>query len=445
MNRKKFGTARSGLPRRAALLGSLGLLSGCDSWFGKTKVNLPGQREPIGAINQALEVGDSVEKVVLPPAVSNSAWPTPGGNPAHRAGHLAGADRLTQAWSASIGTGGGYRRKILAQPVIEGGIVYTMDSGAVINAFDTGTGARRWRLATRDEDDDSTNIGGGMSVDQGVLYAVNGLADVLAIDAVSGTVRWRRNTGTPARSAPTIAEGRLYYVTFDDRLLALDVADGRQIWSYHAASASTALLGQPAPAFADGLVVAGFGSGELAALRADTGAVAWTDSLAAVGQGSVSDLSTIRGLPVIVDGRVYAISLGGLCLSIDMRSGRRLWARDIGGGDNPWVAGDWLFVVTSGQQVAALSRADGAPAWVADLPRFGDEKKKSDPIHWFGPVLMSDRLVVVGDNSQALAISPYTGKTLGQQELSAAASLAPVIADGTLYVVTDNGSLAALR
>jgi outer membrane protein assembly factor BamB len=457
MNRKKSDISKSEitnsgitrLSRRAALLGPPALLSGCslyDDWFGKVKPPLPGQREAIGAVNQALAVeSGSAVKVVLPEAVRNAAWPTPGGNPAHLAGHLAAADRLAEVWRASIGTGGGYRRKILAQPVIEGGIVFAMDSGAVITAFDANTGARKWRLATRDEDDDSTNIGGGMSVDQGVLYAVNGLADALAIDAATGSVRWRRNTGTPARSAPTIAEGRMFYVTFDDRLLALDINDGRQIWSYHASSATTSLLGQPAPAYADGLVVAGFGSGELATLRADSGGVAWTDSLAAAGQSAASEVSAIRGLPVIANGRVYAIGLGGLCLSIDLRSGRRLWEREIGGSDNPWIAGDWMFVVTTGQRITALNRADGRPAWAADLPKFDNEEKKRDPIHWFGPVLVGDRLVVAGNNSQALAISPYTGETLGQQDLSGPASLAPAVADGTLYVVTDNGSLTALR
>ncbi len=437
------------LSRRAALLGPLALLSGCslyDDWFGAKKVPLPGQRVSIVASSNALDAGEATaRKVVLPPAVRNANWPTPGGNPAHMTGHLAAADRLTEAWSASIGSGGGYRRKILAQPVVDGGVVFAMDSGAVITAFDAASGARKWRLETRGEDDDSTNIGGGMSVDQGVLYAVNGLADVLAIDAATGKLRWRVNTGTPARSAPTIAEGRIFYVTFDDRLLALDINDGHQIWSYHAPSAITSLLGQPAPAYADGLVVAGFGSGELATLRADSGSVAWTDSLAAAGESSITELSAIRALPVIANSRVYAIGLGGLCLSIDLRSGRRLWEREIGGSDNPWIAGDWMFVVATGAQLTALGRADGRPAWVADLPKFENEEKQRGPIHWFGPVLVGDRLIVAGNNSQALSVSPYTGEILGRQDLSGAASLGPVVADGTLFVVTDDGSLTALR
>jgi outer membrane protein assembly factor BamB len=44
-----------------------------------------------------------------------------------------------------------------------------------------------------------------------------------------------------------------------------------------------------------------------------------------------------------------------------------------------------------------------------------------------------------------LAVSPYTGEILGQQDLSGAASLGPVVAGGTVFVVTDDGRLLALR
>ena len=73
----------------------------------------------------------------------------------------------------------------------------------------------------------------------------------------------------------------MFVTTIEDRLLALATDDGRQLWTHQAANATTSMLGRPAPAYADGLVVAGFGSGELAALRAESGSVVWTDTLAA--------------------------------------------------------------------------------------------------------------------------------------------------------------------
>ena len=165
-------------------------LGGCglwDDWFGTQQDAAAGQARADPGRPAGLEVDEGAPKVVLPPAVRNAAWPQAGGNPAHFMGHLAAGDHLAEAWSANIGAGGGYRRKILAQPVAADGIVYVMDSDAVVSAFDIAGGGRVWRFDTRQEDDDSTNVGGGLALDQGTLYAVNGLAELVALDAAKGT------------------------------------------------------------------------------------------------------------------------------------------------------------------------------------------------------------------------------------------------------------------
>ena len=441
--------SRRGFARGLALLSPLAL-GGCglfDDWFGSSKTPLPGQREPIIPNRRGLAVDDGVPKVVLPPPVRNAAWPQAGGNPSHLMGHVAAGQRLSQAWTADIGAGGGYRRKILAQPVVLDGVVYTMDWAAVVSAFSLSSGARLWRFDTKPEDIDSTNTGGGLAVEPGTLYAVNGVAELVALDAAKGTVRWRRNIGVPARSAPTIAEGRLFVITIEDRLLTLAADDGRTLWSHQASSGPTEMLGQPAPAYARGIVVAGFGSGEIVGLRADSGTLVWTDSLGtARGRGSLADFSSIRGLPVISNGRVFAISMGGLALGLDLPTGRRLWERQVAGEDTPYVAGGWMFVVSASQEIAAISVDDGRVAWVTALPRWENPEKKKDSITWYGPILAGDRLVVTGTSSEALAVSPYTGEILGRQPLSdPAAPVGPVVADGTLLLIADDGRLMALR
>ena len=437
------------IARRAVLLAPLAL-GGCglwDNWFGEVKKPLPGKREPVLGGGPGLRVDKGAPKVVLPPPVRNAAWPQAGGNPAHLMGHLAANERLAEAWRADIGQGGGYRRKLLAQPVVANGLVYTMDSDAVVSAFQLTSGARVWRTDSKTKDDDSTNVGGGLAFAGGTLYAVNGLGEVVAFDAAKGSVRWRNTFGAPTRSAPTVVEGRIFVVTIEDRLVALAEQDGRRLWDHQATNPVTEVLGQPAPAYANGLVVAGFGSGELACLRAESGNVVWTDSLGGeYGGATLADFSSVRGRPVISNGRVFAIGMGGLVLGMDLPTGRRLWERHVAGTDSPWVAGAWMFIVSAAQEMAALSTADGTVAWLSPLPRWQDAKERTGSISWWGPVLASDRLVVTGTTGEALAVSPYTGAILGRQPLSAAAApIEPVVADGTLLVVTDDGRLLALR
>jgi outer membrane protein assembly factor BamB len=445
---------RRGFSRRTALLAPLTLsaplvLGGCslfDSWFGTNKPPLPGKREPVVASRRGLTVDPGAPKIVLPPPIRNAAWPQAGGNPAHTMGHLAANPALAEAWTASIGAGGGYRRKILAQPVVANGLVYTMDSSAVVSAFALAGGAQAWRTDTRDKDADSTNIGGGLAVGGDTLYAVNGLGDLVALDAAKGTEKWRTNIGAPGRSAPTFVEGRLFLTTIQDKLLALAANDGHEIWTYSALTATLSVLGRPAPAFANGLIVAGFSSGELACLRADSGNVVWTDNLGGTAGGTSADFSAIRGRPAISNGRVFATSMGGLTIGLDLPTGRRLWERSAGGEDSPWVAGDWMFMIGLSQELAAIDAADGRVAWVSALPRWENPKKQSNSISWWGPALLGDRLVVASTSKDALSVSPYTGEILGRQALTgAAAPLEPVVADGTLLMVSDDGRLLALR
>lgn len=438
------------LTRRGALLAPLAV-GGCswfDNLFNEKKTILPGERQSIFRDRRGLVVDEGAPKVVLPGAVRNSAWPQQGGNPVHLMGHLEAPDTLKPAWHAEIGEGGGYRKIIMAQPVAQNGIVYAMDSDAVVSAFALSDGQRRWRIDTKGADaDDSTNTGGGLCVDGDTVYAVNGLSSLVAIDATSGKEKWRSTIYTPGRASPTVADGRIFVVSIDDRLMAYNAADGHGLWSHNATRAETSMLGKPAPAYYRGLVLAGFGSGELSCIRADSGSVVWTDNLGATqGRASSADLLSIRGLPVVANGLVYAISMGGLLVCNDVPTGRRVWERQVAGEDTPLIAGDWMFVISAQQEIAAIDINDGRIGWITQLPHWEDPDKRKKSMTWYGPLLVSDRLIVTGTSGQALSISPYTGAILGHMELSdPAAPTVPVVVDGTVLILTNDGRLTALR
>jgi len=435
------------IPRRAALLGTLAM-TGCSSFddlFQSEKPPIPGTREAILASTRGLQA-DAADHapVILPPPVRNAEWLQPGGNPTHATGNLAVAG-YAKIWTSRIGEAGGYRAKITAAPIVAGSSVFTMDSDGAVAAFDVQTGTRLWRTETQGEKDRSTNIGGGISAAHGVIYAATGRGEALALDAAKGTIKWRVPLDSPARSAPTVVEGKLFMPTLDERMIALSTADGKRVWSYQATASATIVLGEPAPAYADGILVGGFGSGDLVGLRAESGSLAWSDSLAAArGRTSLADLSAIRALPVIVGNVVYAIGIGGLLVAIDLRSGRRLWEREVAGQYMPWAAGDWLFVLTLDQQLLAIGRADGRIRWISALPRYDNPDKQRDPIFWAGPLLADKYLFVAGSTEKLLAINPGNGAILGQQDLPGVASLSPIAAQGKVFVLTDDATLSAL-
>lgn len=385
-------------------------------------------------------------EVRLPRPWRNPDWPQAAGFANHAMHHLEAGEVLQQVWKISIGEGSGSERKLLSRPVVAADRIVTMDAEAGVSAFLVADGRRVWRRELTPKDEDEGVIGGGVSIDNGVVYAATGYGFVHALSLDDGKEIWRRRIGTPIRGAPTAIGGRIFVITYDNQLHALSSADGSTLWNHSGIPEDAGLIGAPSAAVDGGLVVVPYSSGELFALRLENGRVVWGDQLIRTRHlAPLSSLSEIRGSPVIDRGMVFAISFSGRIAANDLHSGQRLWDRDITGMETPWVAGDFIFLVTAQAEVVCLSRKGGRIRWVAQLHRYGDEKEKLEPIHWSGPVLASDRLVLVSSDGYAVAISPYSGQMLGRIELPKGALIAPIVADGSIYVLADNGDLIALR
>jgi outer membrane protein assembly factor BamB len=248
------------------------------------------------------------------------------------------------------------------------------------------------------------------------------------------------------RSAPAASGGRVFAVTTDNQLFALAQDDGRQLWDYTGIAQDAGLLGGSTPAVAGPIVVAAFSSGELVAFGADSGRNLWSDSLAGVARGdAVATLADIRGLPVIDRGRVIAVSNSGTLTAINLERGGRVWNASIGSAQTPWVAGDFIYILSSNDEVVCLTRDEGRVRWIQSLPQFQNEKDREDPIAWAGPVLVGDRLVLANSAGDAITLSPYTGDALGRIQLPSSAHLPPIVANNTMYLLSDNGELTAFR
>ncbi|MCO6418575.1 PQQ-binding-like beta-propeller repeat protein [Siccirubricoccus sp. KC 17139] len=442
-----------GTTRRAALLGSAGLLAGCetitdtfDNVFGERKRPLPGERRPVLAAERPLGVDEGdVRPIDLPAPEAVAEWPQAGGTISHAPGHPALGTGLRQAWSSSIGSGSGYRRRLVAPPVVAGGTAYASDVYGEVTALDAATGRRRWSFDTRPDRDSDGALGAGLGFAEGTLYVATGMAELLALNPEDGKPRWRVSLPAPARGAPTIAGNRIYVPTTENQLLALSVEDGSRLWTYRGQPTTTMALGLPAPAVMGEIVVAGFGSGELAAIRAGDGRAAWSETLASARGGGLADIAAITALPVIDRNRVFATGLGGITISIDLRSGRRIWEREVASAETPWAAGDALFLVSTGGDLVCFGRDDGRVRWLRSLGRYRDEEKRRDPLTWGPPLLAGGRLLVTNTLGQMVEVNPVDGELIARNRLSAACLQAGAVAGETLYLLTEDANLVAMR
>ena len=60
-------------------------------------------------------------------------------------------------------------------------------------------------------------------------------------------------------------------------------------------------------------------------------------------------------------------------------------------------------------------------------------------------MLVGDRLLLASSNGDALALSPYNGEVLGEIEIPDGSFIAPVVANKTIYILTDGADLLAFR
>ncbi len=423
------------------------ILSGCSG--SKKAAPLPGTRISVLELDKQLEPDLTIADVAvsLPRPTPNDEWPFAGGNLGHNIGHPALGDSLKEAWTASVGDGASRRGALLASPVYANGAVFTMDARKLVSAFSPDDGHQLWQTDISPKGDHSRAWGGGIGVDGGVVYVATGYSELLALDAKDGHQLWRVAMPAPIHSAPTVADGQIYVVTTDAQLLALSTKDGHELWRYTDIAEPAVLAGNASPAVSGDVVVAPFPSGDIVALRVQNGLALWSDNLTVTRHfDAMSTLADIHGAPVIDHGMVFVVGHSGEMLAIDLRTGERAWSQDIGGTSQPWIAGDYLYVLSSNGALLCLTRNEGRVRWITQLDQREDmTDRKSKPIVWSGPTLAGDRLIAVASNSEAWAVSPYTGLPLGKIALSSPIFLTPIVAGKTLYLLADDGTLSALR
>jgi outer membrane protein assembly factor BamB len=344
------------------------------------------------------------------------------------------------------------------------GRVFVLDAQAHVFAFDARDGKPVWdrNLAPQGPEssffnvfglfgpdmsiDPSKGFGGGTAYDAGKLFVSTGFGNVFALDAATGRQLWKADLEVPIVNAPVANAGRVFVSSEDNHFVALAQSDGHVLWDHQGISESAGILTSTSAAVAGETVIVPYTSGELYALRIDNGTPEWNDMLTKSGNvTALSELDDIAGRPVIDRDMVFAISHSGTMAAININTGDRIWSRDVGGIQTPWAAGDFVYVLTTEGQVLCLQRKDGKVKWLHQLPRWTDPKARDEAIVWSGPLLVSDRLILVSSNGKAVSLSPYTGELLGRIDIPDGTYIAPVVANGTLYLLTNGAQLVAMR
>lgn len=419
-----------------------------DLMRGRDEPPLPGERISVLTLEEKF-VADptlSISDIIIPLPIRNKDWPQAGGTPSHVMQNIYLPEAIKRVWGVSIGKGNSLSRKLTASPVVALGIIFSLDTNSKVTAFDVQSGKKLWEQFIVPEFEESGAIGGGVSFDQGILYVASAYGDVKALDARTGTINWSTSIGIPLRGAPTISSGRAFVLSHNNQLFALSTETGEVLWNHVGIQEAAGLVVGASTAVSNNTVVVPYTSGEIYALRPENGRVAWSDSLSRTGRlTAMSEVNDIAGLPVIDQNLAIIVGRGGRMAAIDIRSGIRMWEIDLTSVQSPWVAGNIIFSVSVNGEALAISRDDGRIYWVNQLQKFKNERKQEDSIYWLGPILAGERLIFVSSIGEIIFLDSKNGKLLKSIKIRDTISIAPILADGTLYILTDGAKLYAYR
>ena len=438
-----------------ALLVCMSSLSGCSnlpSWMGgtpKAETKLEGTRLPVVPAAAELKADPEAAQVPfnLPAVNANADWEQHTGNFTAQNSNLALSGDLSHRTSASVGDGEAFTHMLVPRPVVGDGRVYAMDAtGAITAHSESDISIVLWRSKGVVQDNAENAIGGGLAFDQGVLYAVSGRGIVAAFDAATGAEKWHKSMHAPLRSAPRIGAGKLFVVTLDNQVLALNMADGELQWSQRGITEEAGIMNSVSPTVAGDVVVVPYSSGEVYALGIADGKELWSEALSS-GKNTNADalFSGIGGDPIIDDQVVISVSSGGMISVQSLTNGQRSWERPIGSINTPWLAGDTLFVVTNTNTLIALVKFDGHIRWSTQLPKFENPAEKTKPITLKGPVLVDGKLAVVASDGHLYLIAADTGAITQTLEVPEHIFTAPVVAGGQILLVDQSATLYSLR
>lgn len=391
--------------------------------------------------------------VQLPAAAVNMAWGQAGINPQHIIGNLKAGFELTELWSENFGAGINKRDILLAAPVVSDNRIFVMDSKGKVSAFNLKSGERIWQNELK------ANIGGfketksrasGLAVDENTLFATTGFGGVFAMNVETGAPKWRKVMDAPIRIAPAVTKNMLLIQTVDNKIYALDKTNGKEIWKFGVAQEDTVLAGGAAPAYAaeDNVVIAGFSNGEIVVLNAAVGTPLWSAMLVAKNQvNSSTEINTIGAYPIVQEGMIYAISNSNSMQALDMRTGEKLWEKEIGSMQDMLMAGDYLFVISNRNILYAVEKYSGETAWALDIKEFlVDEDDESDgSVYAAPPLMLNGNIMLAFSNGKILKINAINGKVVAKTDVEIDISNGLIAAQEHVIAVSDDADVIVFK
>jgi len=257
---------------------------------------------------------------------------------------------------------------------------------------------------------------------------------------------WRANLGAGSddrmqlAAPPVIADGKLFFLDADQRVVAVDASDGGRIWSERIDSATRDRVARGGGVAASGgrvFVTTGFGI--IVALDANTGAEVWRHQASA----------PFHSAPTVAGGRVFAVTNDSELIAMDAGTGAVQWnfqaiaeSARILSAPSVAVSGESVVAPFASGELVALLAANGRRLWADSLSRAGALTSLSAINDIAGRPAVDGSVVYAASHSGVIAaIDMLSGQRVWARPF--ASTQTPWVAGDVVYAVSIDGELAA--
>ena len=336
--------------------------------------------------------------------------------------------KIFELWSR--GTGGMGKHYLKLAPVVFNQRLYIADAEGDLMALDATNGREIWSIDT------DVKITGGPGYGENTVLIGTSEARTIAYSAEDGSEIWRKKVSSEILSAPQKAENTVVVRTGDGKIFGLSGNTGKRLWIYDRTVPSLTLRGTGTPVIDNGLVIAGFDGGKMAALEVKTGKLVWEASVAtARGRSELERMVDIDSSPLVVDGVIYIATFQGHLSAMQAETGRVLWDQDISSYAGFDADDQNIYVTNEKSHIQAFDRFTSTELW------------EQDKLHLravTGPASVGDYLVVGDFEGYLHWMSKTSGKFVARNRLCSDRIISqPLVVGKVLYAFCSDGSLAA--
>ncbi|MGL4474698.1 MAG: outer membrane protein assembly factor BamB [Shewanella sp.] len=349
----------------------------------------------------------------------------------------------TISWSANVGDGVGAFYSQL-QPAAGYGKVFVADRNGIVIAFDESTGQEVWTQDFTQAFNDKplvknkgARLSAGITAARDKVFIGSESGYLGALNAETGAVEWYAETDGELMSKPTVAEDVVVVNTGSGALQAFEVATGKDLWRFETNLPALTLRGTGSASYEAGGFFVGTADGKVAVVVKANGQPAWEQAVfSPKGGNEFTRMADVDMTPLILGDNLYAVSYNGNLVSMELRSGRVVWARKYSSFHNLASSGLQLYLVDDSSRVYSVDRRNGLESW-----------SNSELTHreLTAPVVFGDYLVVGDFEGYLHFLDRANGKIVGRILIDDDGLYSqPTVVGDKLYVQGRSGKIAAV-